>query len=179
MKGTGASRRNSAASLDKSIHPANAAAFARLDASDQQAFLSLVHGLRLSLQTEREFLEWLPEIAFSCGQSVKAVLQSDGIIAAQKSTFFNAPQKIEKIREHLFSLRFPQYDATLKKWNQLAQKTFGKMSGVLVRPNPFFEKNKIELQISISSASQARELMARLAAVPESTWASLIDPFVS
>lgn len=178
MNGSDASHRISAAPPDNTVHPENATAFNRLEAVDQAAFLSLANELRLSSQTEREFLEWLPEIAYSRKQSIASLLESDEIKAARNSPVLNAPQKIERIRAYIFSSRFPRYDAALKQWKQLSQKTFGKISGVAVTPNPYFEKNKIELRISISSARGACDVMGKLAAIPEGTWVSLIDPTI-
>jgi hypothetical protein len=187
MNGTDASRQISAAQygpavqaavLDNKLHLENAAAFNRLDAGDQEAFLSLSKDLQLSLQTEREFLEWLPEIAYSRKQSVASVLQAEEINSTRNSPILNAPQKIEKIRACVFSMRFPQYDAALKQWKQVANKAFGDTSNIAVMPNPYFEKNRLELRIRISNADEAEEVMRKLAALPKSTWASLIDPMI-
>jgi hypothetical protein len=176
MNDTDASQKISASAPDNKLHPENAAAFNRLDAADQKAFLALSNELHLSLQTEREFLEWLPEIAYSRKQTIASVLESDEILAARKSPVLNAPQKIERMRAYIFSLRFPMYDAALKQWKQLSQKTFGNMPGVAVVPNPYFEKDRLELRISISKADEACEVMRKLAALPKSTWAALINP---
>jgi hypothetical protein len=176
MNGTDASRKISAAAPDNKVHPENEAAFNRLDAGDQGAFLVLSEELQLSLHTEREFLEWLPEIAYSRKQTAAMVLESDEIRAARKSPVLNAPQKIEKIRAYIFSLRFPRYDAVLRQWKQLSQRTFGNIPGVVVTPSPYFEKNRLELRISIAKADEACEVMQKLAALPKNTWASLIDP---
>ena len=151
-------------------------AFNRLDAGDQEAFLSLSKDLHLSLQTEREFLEWLPEIAYSRRQSVASVLLADEINSAGKSPLLNAPQKIQKIRACIFSMRFPRYDAALRRWKQVVNKTFGESSPVAAIPNLYFEKNRLELRIQISSAKEAHDVFVKLAALPENTWSSLIDP---
>jgi hypothetical protein len=176
MSGTKASRTISAPASNNRLHPENAAAFDRLDAADREAFLALSSDLQLTLQTEREILEWLPEIAYSRRQTVAAVLGSEEILAVWKSPKLNAPQKIQKIRAHLFSSRFPRYDAAQKQWKRLSQKTFGNMRCLAVTPNPYFEKDKLELRISVSSAREALDVMGKLAAIPQSTWASLIDP---
>jgi hypothetical protein len=176
MNGTDASQQTSESHPDIRIHAQNAAAFDRLDAADQQAILSLSSQLRLSLQTEREFLEWLPEIAYCRKQTVAMVLETPEILDAMNSPALNAPQKIEKIRACIFSLRFPRYDAALKQWKQLSNKTFGNMPGVAVTPSPYFEKNRIELRITVTNAEQAREIMGKLGEISRETWTSLINP---
>jgi hypothetical protein len=146
------------------------------DAADRDAYFALTHGLRLSCQTEREVLEWLPEIAYSHRQSIAAILGSDEINAIKNNAALNPPQKIQKIFAHVFSLRFPQYDALLKQWKRLERKTFAGMRKVSVTASPYFEKNRLELRILVSDPQEACITLGKMAAIPESTWASLIDP---
>jgi hypothetical protein len=165
-----------AAVFNNKLHVENAAAFGALNAVDQEAFLSLSSELHLSLQTEREFLEWLPEIAYSGAQGIAAVLASDQIKGCRDDAVLTAPQKIQRIRAYIFSIRFPRYDAALKRWKQIANKTFGQTPNIAITPSPFFEKDKLELRIAVSRADEAFGVMQKLAALPKSAWASLIDP---
>jgi hypothetical protein len=158
------------------LHAENVAAFEKWTPSDQAIFLCFFQRLQLSLQTEREFLEWLPEIAWSGKKSIAAVLADDEISRDKNDTVLSAPQKIQKIRTHIFALRFPQYDAAMKKWKQIAAKTFGGTSGVSVVPSPYFEKNRLELRIGLSGPEEASTVLGKLAAIPGSTWEALINP---
>jgi hypothetical protein len=165
-----------AAVLDNRLHPENIPAFNRWNASDQTAYLVFFKDLRLSFQTERQFLEWLPETAFSNKQSIGSILASEEIKRIAGNATLSAPLKIEKIREHLFSLRNPRYDGVHKHWHTLERKTLANMRNVTVTPSLFFEKNRLELRITVTTAGEARQTMEKLAAVPENTWSALIDP---
>jgi len=158
------------------IHEENAMNFNALVGNDRHAFLSLSAGLQLSFQTEREFLEWLPEIAYAGKKSIADILGSDEIQKVKNDALLNAPQKIQKIRDHIHSLRFPRYDAALLHWHDVANKTFANMNRVAVVPNPYFEKSRLEVRVTVSAGINAREVFGKLAQVTESTWASLIDP---
>jgi hypothetical protein len=158
------------------LHIENVPDFERLNPSDRSLFLRFFEGLQLSLQTEREFLEWLPEIAYSGNRTLAAILESEDLTKVKNDIVPSAPQKIQKIRAILFALRFPNYDAALKKWKQISAKTFGETSGVSVVPSPYFEKNRLELRISISGPSEALAVLEKLALIPVGTWESLIDP---
>jgi hypothetical protein len=158
------------------LHVENVTAFERFPPSDQTIFLCFFQGLQLSLQTEREFLEWLPEIAWSGKKSIATVLEADEINRDKNDTVLSAPQKIQKIRTSIFALRFPQYDAAMKKWKQIATTTFGGTSEVAIVPSPYFEKNRLELRITLSRPDAACTVLGKLAAIPGSTWEALINP---
>jgi hypothetical protein len=158
------------------LHIENVPFFEKWSAKDQNAFFSFFKGLKLSFQTEREFLEWLPEIAYAGNSSIASLLESDEITGAKNNARLGAPQRIEKIRACIFALRFPGYDAALKKWKHLSQKAFGGLSNVVVTPSPYFEKKRIEVRITISRANEARASLEKMSAIPESVWSSLIDP---
>jgi hypothetical protein len=173
MNDTGASQRTTPGEHESQE---NALKLDQWDAADRNAYFALTDGFRLSCQTERKVLEWLPEIAYSHRQSIAAILGSDELNAIQNNTALNPPQKIEKIFEYVFSLRFPQYDELLKQWKRLERKTFAGMRNVSVAASPYFEKNRLELRILVSDPREACITLGKMAAIPESTWASLIDP---
>src|SRR5271157_4451414 len=58
------------------INIRNAEDFSLLDKQDRKAFLEIFKDMKLSRQTQHEFLEWLPEIAFSRDVSVPDLLRS-------------------------------------------------------------------------------------------------------
>jgi|GEM_PF-959387 len=152
--------------------------------TDQAAFLGTFRDVLLSQQTQREFLEWLPEIAFERKTTVAEILRSENIQKTMSDTTLNSPQKIEAIRNLLFSEKFPGYNEVLKKWKKLATTTANTVlanepsSKVAFIPNPAFEKNNLELRISIAHAKAAKELFTRLSEIPQDTWSRLIYPVI-
>jgi hypothetical protein len=159
----------------------NVSDLCRLDPIDQKAFLTTFWDFSLSLQTQREFLEWLPEIAYSKATTVAQLLQSGEIQAILKKSS-NAPQKIEAIRSVLYAWKYPRFSEALTQWNHLARITSQNVlenepsSLVAFNPNPAFEKNRLEIKISIAHANAAHEIFNKLSSIPQSTWAKLIYP---
>jgi hypothetical protein len=153
-----------------------------LDNKDQAAFLETFREMLLSQQTQREFLEWLPEIASAQKTTVEEILHSENIQKTIADKTLNGPQKIESIRAVLFSKKFPHYSETLKRWKKLASaltKTVLKnepSSQVVFIPSPGFEKNNLELRISIAHAKAAGEIFSRLSEIPTDMWGKLIYP---
>jgi hypothetical protein len=159
-----------------------AAELCQWEAKDQSAFLERFRGLVLSSQTQREFIEWLPEIGFERKESVAALLQSEKIREITGDGVINNPQKIEAIRTLLFSWKFPLFEGAMEKWKKTAAATSrsatenAPSSKVVFMPNPAFEMNKLEIRITINHAPVAGEIFRKLAEVPQSTWSHLIYP---
>jgi hypothetical protein len=158
--------------------------FCLLSSQDQAAFLDAFRGIDLSLQTQREFLEWLPEIAYSKKLTVSELLQLEDMHKKIHDKILNNPQKIEAIRMLLHSWKFPFYDETLKKWKKLASLTSKEVlenepsSKVVFLPSPAFEMNKLEIRITINHAPAAKEIFQKLSDVPQKTWSQLIYPVI-
>jgi len=136
----------------------------------------------LSLQTQREFLEWLPEIAFARKTSVRSLVHSSDIRKITSNSMINNPQKIEALRSLLHSWKFPRFDEALKKWKLLAGATTRTVLGnepsskVVFVPSPAFEMNKLEVRITLNHAPAAKEVFQKLSDIPQTTWSQLIYP---
>lgn len=152
---------------------------------DRGVFLETFHDVVLSQQTQREFLEWLPEIAYTRKTSVEMLLRSNDVQATITDKNLNGPQKIEAIRALLFSWKYPLYNDALKRWKKSAYATIQSVlenqpsSNVVFVPAPAFEKNRLEIRISIAHAKAAREIFQRMAEVPEKTWSQLVYPIIT
>lgn len=156
--------------------------FCLLSKTEQMLFLNSFPAMALSQQTQLEFLQWLPEIAYERKTTLEALLQSDDVQKIVHGTTLNSPQKIEAIRALFFSWKFPQYAGALKDWKKIASST---TQAVLANqpstriefiPNPAFEKNNLEIHLSIPHAQAAQEIFNRLAGVSKETWSRLIYP---
>jgi hypothetical protein len=164
------------------INIRNALDFELLNERDQKVFLETFKGLLLSQQMQREFLEWLPEISFSKNISLKELLESKDLLTIMSNASLNNPQKIESLRELFFSWKFPAFNTTLKRWKTSVGAVTREIlendpsSRIAFIANPAFEKNKLELRISVEHARAATELFEKLSRIPQNTWAQLIYP---
>lgn len=165
-----------AAVCSNRIHVQNAADFHALSEKDRSSFTGFFGSLRLSQQAEREFLQWLAEIASSrdCGASDILVLPE--CTAVRNDVSLNDPQRIEKLRAIVHSLRHPRFDAAQKAWNALSRKVNPHPSSIHFLPDPFFEKDRIEVRVVVSKPDKAAELFRDLSAVSAETWQELMRP---
>jgi hypothetical protein len=162
--------------FENRLHARNAADFRLLSEKDRDHFLEIFKGLGLSLQTEREFIQWMPEIAFTKKSSIKDYSGFKEIENVTKDASLNAPQKIQKINSLLRSQRFPGFENTSKKWNELAREVNPDALKVSFIASPFFEKNRLEVRLVFSRPQEVLETLKKLSAIPETTWSTLINP---
>jgi hypothetical protein len=162
--------------LENRLHARNAADFRLLSEKDRIYFLEIFKGLGLSLQTEREFIQWMPEIACARKNSIKDFSGFKEIETITKDASLNAPQKIQKINSLLRSLRYPGFDSACKNWNRLANDVNPDASNVHFIASPYFEKNRLEVRLVFSGPQEVSETLKKLSGIPQTAWAGLINP---
>ena len=166
------------------IHSKLVPEFCLLSSADQSAFLAFFSGLLLSQQTQREMLEWLPELAYAQERTVAELLVGEPVQAIVNNAGLNGPQKIETLRNYLYAQKYPLFSEALKTWKKTAAapvKTVLKnepSSQIVFVPSPAFEKNRLEIRISVAHAKAAREIFGKLADIPDGTWSELIYPVI-
>jgi hypothetical protein len=153
-----------------------ATAVADLKPADQEAFLRLIASLAWSFQTQKELLEWLPEIAYNQNTTMAAIVDSEEVTSILRDNTLNAPQKIERLRTHFYSVRFPRYSAAKKEWEECAAKVNPDRGAIRFMPSPGFEKNQLEVKVTLRTESDAARLFTRLAEIPREQWKTLICP---
>ena len=158
------------------LHAHNAADFRLLSEKDRNSFLEIFKGLGLSLQTEREFIQWMSEIAYAQKSSIKDFSGFKAIETVTNDTTLNAPQKIQKISSLLRSRRFSGFDSACKNWDKLAREVNPDASNVRFIASPYFEKNRLEVRLVFSQPHEALETLKKLSGIPETAWSRLINP---
>lgn len=162
--------------FDNRIHPANVVEFQVLSKSDRISFFAAFQDCLLSQQNERELLEWLLEIGIRQKKCASELLETDEIKNILKSASLNTPQKIDRVKNHIFSLRYSGYSKLLEEWKSLVREANPDPSNVHFISDPFFEKNRLELRIGILKPDQAVTIFQKLSAISEKTWSKLICP---
>ena len=166
------------------IHSKLVPEFCQLPPADQSAFLAFFNGLILSQQMQREMLEWLPELAYAQECTVAELLHKEPIQAIVNNPGLNGPQKIETLRNYIYCQKYPLYSEALKTWKKTSAATIKTVlknepsSQIVFVPTPAFEKNRLEIRISIAHAKAAHEIFGKLADIPQSTWSELMYPVI-
>lgn len=147
-----------------------------MSTADRDAFLNLFSKVSFSRQQQRELIEWLPEIAFTEKCSVQALLGQISITEILENGSVNQPQKAQKIRDQIFKKRFPNLVELKQRWSGLVNKVNPDPARIHFNVSEFFEKNRLEVKLSLNEAQKATELFAKLGSICEETWEKLIYP---
>ena len=150
--------------------------FTVLSEQDQICFLETFHSLGLSFQIQREFLEWLPEIACRDNETVRNIIMNSNIMKIIEKKELNSPQKIKKIRSVLFNYKYPKLSNALNSWKKLVSELNPDPSHILFFPDLNFEKDKLEIKITISNGEKAKSIFKKLSNISSRQWAQLLLP---
>lgn len=157
------------------IHVACVGPLMRLDAEGRKAFLDLALQVSMTVQTQRELLDWLPEIAERDFTSVAALV--DGCSRAFKKKRGLAGTGAGKIvHEQIRALRFPRLSAAREQWLKCARHANPDSGLVRIDPSPSFERSRLDIRVTIQTVAEAHKVFSGLAAVTESTWRTLLSP---
>lgn len=144
---------------------------------DKIEFDNFFKNLKLSKQMNREFEEWLPEIAYAEKCDVVSILKSSDLDKIKNSAKLNGPQKLSKIREILYSRRYPELSKIKNEWIGLSKQINPDKDRVQFKSDPYFEKSEIELKITAGSSIQLKKILNSLLDVDDEKWDKIIDPF--
>ena len=128
------------------------------------------------MQGLREFAEWIEEIAGRDGCTAAELLSRDEFASVLGNSRLNAPQRIARVREALHRIRFPQFTAALKRWNETVRRINPDPGAVAFTPDLAFEKNRLEVNITVTDPAQALLILRQLAEIPPGQWRILLDP---
>lgn len=162
---------------DGALHSAVIEDFSRLGESGQRAFLTTFAGLKLSRQTQRELIRWLPDIAATTGRPVADILAEDRLQRILRDGRITDPRKIDKVRHALFERRFPRLAHAHHTWRTASARHNPDPRRVSFVPDQSFEKDRLEMRITLRSAGEAEKLFGKLASVPRDAWRLLLRPW--
>ncbi len=143
---------------------------------DQRCFLDTFRDLKLSLQTRREFLEWLPEIAYTRKSTIRDILLEPAITDTVQNSTLNAPQKIQKVHGFLYTQKFPLLTEARDIWKKQVAACNPDPKHVTFTPHEYFEKNQLTVSVSVTQAEQAAGIFKSLSAVSPEQWQTLLCP---
>jgi hypothetical protein len=143
---------------------------------DISAVLSLFSRFSFTRQTQRELLEWLPELVYRNKKSISELFESECVKKIIDDRKLNDPQKIKKIRDYYNELRFPTLAETKKAWNTLASALNPAPSNVTFIPSDAFEKSTLEVKIRITDVADGLTVFKKLSEISERDLESLIYP---
>lgn len=147
-------------SLSASIH------FLQLDREAQGAILPLLEALRPGENRVKEIITFLREISLRDGVSVSSVLAGEeiGKILADQET--PRPQRIERLRKIIKTMRFPLFTEMEEKFAQY-KRSLSLPPQISFHPPPFFEGEEFRMELRFKDFATFKKLTAKLRQIAE------------
>ncbi len=142
----------------------------------QKEILEFLSKLQFSRSTQRELIEWLPEIASRKNCPISSIIESPHVQEILNHKSLNPPQKMQKIRDHLFNERFPVLSKAKSDWAEISRKINPDSSHIQFIADDSFEKNRLEIKINVSNPKEVLSILEKLKNIPSDQWEKLIYP---
>ncbi len=152
--------------------------FLALEKQNRDAIRELFTTLQFSRSTQRELIDWLPEIAYTKKTTVRELTGSPEVDTIIRHQTLNAPQKVQKIRDHFFELRYPMLVSVKEEWHALARKINPLPSRCQFIPAEAFERNRLEIKLTVTRHEEIELLLEKLKNIPSEQWDKLIYPAI-
>ena len=152
--------------------------FVVLVEQSRDAIRELFTALQFSRSTQRELIDWLPEIAYTKKTTVRDLIGSPEVATIISHQSLNAPQKVQKIRDHFFAFRYPKLMTVKEEWLALARKINPLPSRCQFIPSEAFERNRLEIKLTVTKHEEIELLLEKLKNIPSEQWDKLIYPAI-
>lgn len=159
-----------------SLDISTAGEVSRIGDNDSEAIIKLFSCFQFTRQMQRELIEWIPEIAFREKKSVAEVISSEWMAVIINNEKMNGPQKMQKVRDAVFEYRFPNLANAKKVWKDLVKSVNPDASRVAFGASDSFEKNRLEVKVTLTDPSQAAKIFGKLSQLDPEKWDRLIYP---
>jgi len=152
--------------------------FLALDIQSKDAIRELFSAFQFSRSTQRELIDWLPEIAYTQKTTVRELICSQEVDSIINHQTLNAPQKMQKIRDYFYAQRYPMLMSVKEEWNALARKINPLPSRCQFIPSEAFERNRLEIKLTVTKHQEIELLLEKLKNIPSEQWDKLIYPAI-
>jgi ParB family chromosome partitioning protein len=146
------------------------------DGTVAQALILLFQDLQLSLNRQRELLEWIQGIVGREGISLQDVIDDAQLAQWRRDAQMDRGQKTQLIRQHLKRRRYPEITAFEERYHQ-SVKALKLVEGMQLVPPAHFEGQKFGLHLEFKNPTELGRLcqeVQRLAGSP--AMLKLVDP---
>ena len=147
------------------------------DPAAHESLSELLCELNMSLNRQRELLDWVEAIVRRDQLSVDQLLADEQLCQWRHDETLDRPQKIQRIREFLRMRRYPAISAARKRY-EATRRQLKLKNGIQLVPPENFEGSTHTLQLHFTSSQMLNELTEECQRLAQSPLIhDLIDPF--
>ncbi len=147
------------------LNPLVAVKLLELEEENRKAFLDLIEKLKPSFSRQKQLLELLLDLARKEERQVKELLREPEIIQLLEAERLPAPQKTERLYQHLKKRLYPTFSLYEARYQKTAQRLA--KFGLRLKASPSFEKDNWQVEFEIQRLSQLKEKWPEIAKVLE------------
>jgi hypothetical protein len=126
-----------------------------IDAASRSAILKLISELRLNINQQSQFIDYIVDLSFIEGKSIPQILGEEELNAICTDTHMNRPQQAKAILNNLRTRRNPSMVKAEKRFNR-AVSDLNLPDGIQISAPPFFEGEYYKLEIFFREGQDLR-----------------------
>jgi ParB family chromosome partitioning protein len=135
-----------------------------VEATSRIALLSMLHNLRLNINQQIQFIDYMVDLSNSNQENIVQMLQEPPLENLCRQISANRPQKGRAILNHLRSRRFPALNHAEQGF-KASVSGLNLPKGVRIEPPPYFEGPEIKMEIRFTDGRDLRNKVDELARI--------------
>lgn len=117
-----------------------------MDAASRSAILKLISEVKLNINQQSQFIDYLVDLAFIEGSSIPQILEAEAFTAICSDAQRNRPQQAKAMLNKLRTRRNPSIVSAEKQFNTMVS-DLNLQDGIQISAPPFFEGENYKLEV--------------------------------
>jgi hypothetical protein len=145
-----------------SVSPTALKAALALEPPSRIALLRTIHYLRLNINQQSQFIDYMIDLSNSNHSDIPKILQEAPLAELFAQTTINRPQKAKAILNHLRSMRFPALSLAEHGFKASVSRLH-LPKAVRIEPSPYFEGPEFKMEIRFTDGRDLKNKLDHLA----------------
>ncbi len=141
--------------------------FMKISKEERLKIFSLFNQLKLGKNRQKEFMRLLQDIKAISRQTIDQILENENIQNIIRDQQLTSSVKINRIKDVLKKLRYPNYTKIEEEFNQI-KKELKLPPNIILRAPAFFEGEKYSLEMSFKNQNEFTKLVDLLKSIADS-----------
>ena len=141
--------------------------FMNVSQKERLKIFNLFNYMKLGKNRQKEFMRLLQDIKAISSQTIDQILEDEHIQNIIQDKKFTSSIKINRIKDVLKKLRYPNYTKIEEEFNQL-KKELKLPPNIMLRAPAFFESEKYSLEMSFKNQNEFTKLVDLLKSIADS-----------
>ena len=146
----------------------------KLADDEAEIIYNLFYSLKIGKNKQREFLKLVDVISNIYKISISEIISSKSIQNIVENEKLTSPVKINRIKEQLKKIRFPNFSRTQENFNSFV-KELKLPPSIILRPPDFFEGEKFSFELKFKNQTEFNKMIGQLKKFVEQNRMKLLE----